>query len=91
MAPILPFIPLIAAGVGAATTIAAIATRPSAPAAPAAPDKTATQVEQAKYTDAAAQAQAQALLKRRGMAATILTSPMGIAPTPSGQKSTLGG
>jgi len=84
----LPFIPLIAAGIGAATTIAAIADRPKAPSAPA---PVATQVDQSKYQDAAAQAQAAALLKRRGMASTILTSPMGITPAVNGQKSTLGG
>ena len=85
----MPFIPLIAAGIGAATTIASIVERPKPPQAPATP--AATQVDQAKYQDAAAQAQAASLLKRRGMAATILTSPMGVAPSQTGQKSTLGG
>ena len=36
-----------------------------------------TQTDYAKQQEAAAQSQAEALLKRRGMASTILTSPLG--------------
>lgn len=86
MAPLIPFIPLIAAGIGAATTGYALANQPKAPEAPA---PIVTQTKQGMAQDTAAMAQANALTKRRGLASTILTSPMG---TPSGntQSSTLG-
>jgi pyocin large subunit-like protein len=80
----LPFIPLIAAGVGAATTIAAIAEMPKAPTAP-----TNTASTEATAAQDAAQAQAAALSKRRGMSSTILTSPLG-SGTAQTAKSTLG-
>ena len=83
MAPVIPFIPLIAAGVGAAATGIAIAEMPSAPKTP----DTAT--DQAKAQQNAAQAQAAALQRRRGMAATTLTSPMGAQSATTG-KATLG-
>lgn len=86
MAPILPFIPLIAAGIGAATAGVELANMPSAPQAPS-PTQTATQ--QAQASEAAAQAQATALSQRRGMAATILTPPMGPGSAVT-QKATLG-
>ena len=86
MAPIIPFIPLIAAGIGAATAGVEIANQPSAPKPPD-PVQTTTQTAQAG--EAAAQAQATALQKRRGMAATVLTSPMG-AGAATTQKATLG-
>ena len=87
MAPIIPFIPLIAAGIGAATTGIAMSRMPSAPAAPA---PIATQTQQAAAEQAAALAQAQALTKRRGMASTILTSPAGVTGGGSTQTATLG-
>jgi pyocin large subunit-like protein len=86
MAAIIPFIPLIAAGIGAATTAVAIAHQPDAPKAET-PAKTATQ--ESRTSEAAAQAQAAALTHRRGMASTVLTSPFG-SSTASTQKATLG-
>ena len=86
MAPIVPFIPLIAAGIGAAATGVAIADRPSQPTAPSAQT---TEAEQAQAAEAASQAQATAIEKRRGQASTILTSPLG-ASQASVQKATLG-
>ena len=88
MAPLVAFIPLIAAGIGAATTIYAAEHQPKAPAAPT---QTDTQTQQAQAQQSAALAQAQALTKRRGMASTILTSPMGTSTGPSNyQSQTLG-
>lgn len=86
MAPIIPFIPLIAAGIGAATAGVELANQPSAPKPP---DPVQTTTQQAQAGEAAAQAQATALQKRRGMAATVLTSPMG-AGAATTQKATLG-
>lgn len=87
MAPLIAFIPLIAAGVGAAVTGVELADKPSAPKAP-------TQVEsetsQAREQQAAAQAQASALKERRGIASTILTSPMGAGGPAQTQSATLG-
>ncbi len=79
----MPFIPLIAAGIGAAATGVAIAEMPKAPTTP----NTAT--DEANAANAAAQAQATALAKRRGMASTVLTNPLG-AGTATTQKATLG-
>jgi hypothetical protein len=79
------FIPLIAAGIGAAATGIAIADQPSAPKVPA---NTASQQAQAQQAEA--QAQAEALTKRRGMAATVLTSPMGTSGTAQTGRATLG-
>jgi hypothetical protein len=82
-----PFIPLIAAGIGAAAAGVEIAEQPSTPAAPSA---TTTAQQQADAANAAAQAQAEALQKRRGLAATTLTSPLGASSPASIAKSTLG-
>lgn len=87
MAPIIPFIPLIAAGVGAAATGVAIAEQPSAPTAPSA---STTAQQQAESASAAAHAQAEALQKRRGLSSTVLTSPMGAPGSATVQKATLG-
>ena len=87
MAFILPFIPLIAAGVGAAVTGVELANQPKAPVAPT---QQATQTDQAKAQDAAALAQAQALQRRRGQASTILTSPIGTTGSATTQVATLG-
>ena len=76
MAPIIPFIPLIAAGVGAAVTGIELADQPSAPKAPTV---VGNQSQQAQAQQAAALAQAQELKSRRGIASTILTSPQGAA------------
>ena len=86
MAPIIPFIPLIAAGIGAATAGVELANQPSAPKPPT---QQQTTTQQSMAGEAAAQAEATALSKRRGLASTILTSPMG-AGAASTQKSTLG-
>jgi hypothetical protein len=75
LAPLIPFIPLIAAGIGAAATGVAIAEQPGAPKAPA-----NTGQQQAAAQLDAAQTQAAALTKRRGMASTVLTSPLGAGP-----------
>ena len=87
MAFILPFIPLIASGIGAAVAGVELAHQPSAPTAPT---QTQTQTDQAKAQDAAALAQAQALQKRRGQASTILTSPIGTTGSATTQVATLG-
>jgi len=87
VAPIIPFIPLIAAGVGAAATGIAIAEQPSAPAAPS---QSATAQQDAEAASAASTAQAEALMKRRGLAATQLTSPMGVSGAATVGKATLG-
>ena len=59
------------------------------PKAPAAPTATQNATDQAQAASAAAQAQATALQKRRGMASTVLTSPLG-AGTATTEKATLG-
>lgn len=87
MAPVIPFIPLIAAGIGAAATGVAIAEAPSQPSAPTA---NTTSQQQAEASSAAAMAQAEALQKRRGLASTQLTSPLGAQGTASVAKATLG-
>ena len=88
MAFILPFIPLIVAGIGAAVTGVEMTNQPSAPKAPT---QTTNQNQQAQAQQAAALTQAQALQKRRGMASTVLTSPMGTSGGPSQtQSATLG-
>jgi len=79
MAPVIAFLPLISAGISAAATVATTLNMPGAPSAPTVVEN---QTQQAQAQQAAAIAQASALQKRRGMASTILTSPMG---TGSGQ------
>lgn len=80
---------VVAAIIGAVATVASVgegiysATAPK----PKAPDNLAA--EEAKAAQAAAQAQATALQKRRGMASTIMTSPMGAPQAPT-QRTTLG-
>lgn len=88
MAPLVAFIPLIAAGVGAAVTGVELSNMPKAPTAPT---QVASETMQAREQQAAALAQAQALKARRGMASTILTSPLGTTTGPSQTKqATLG-
>ena len=62
----------------AATVGTSIYSAVSAPKPPATPD---TAQQEAQASQAAALAQANALTKRRGMASTILTNPMGTAQT----------
>jgi hypothetical protein len=78
-----------AAGVG--VSLYEMANQPGAGAAPQAPSQSTIQTQQAEAQQAAALSQAQALQKRRGMASTILTSPMGTSGGPAqGQSATLG-
>lgn len=67
---------LISAGVGLATTGVELGLQESQ-GKPSAPN---TSQQDAQTANAAAQAQATALTKRRGMAATQLTSPLGAGP-----------
>ena len=87
MAAILPFIPLIVAGVSAAVAGVELTNQPSAPKAPTA---ITNQTQQAEAQQSAALAQAQALQKRRGLASTILTSPQGVSGGTQTQSATLG-
>jgi hypothetical protein len=85
-AAILPVLLGISAAAGVAGTVAAL----DQPSAPAAPTQTTTNTQQAEATQASAQAQATALQKRRGMASTILTSPMGVSGGTQTTSATLG-
>jgi len=60
------------------------------PKAPTAPTQTQTTNQQAEAAQAAAQAQATALSQRRGLASTVLTSPMGVTGSTQTQRATLG-
>ena len=83
---------LITAGVTAAATVGeTVYSALNQPSAPTAPTQAQTAEQQAKASQASALAQAQALTKRRGMAATMLTSPMGTSGTATVGKATLGG
>jgi hypothetical protein len=83
---------LIGAGVTAAATAGEmIYSAVSQPSAPTAPTQAQTAEQQANASQASALAQAQALTKRRGMAATTLTSPMGTTGAATVGKATLGG
>ncbi len=86
MAPLVAFIPFIAAGIGAATAGVELADQPKSPTAPTQAQTTA---QQAQAQEAAAQAQASALQQRRGMASTVLQNPMS-GGTASTAKATLG-
>lgn len=79
---------LISTGVGLATTGAALGYEASQ-SGPTAPSAATTQQQEAEAANAAAHAQAEALTKRRGMASTQLTSPLGAGPAVTG-KATLG-
>jgi hypothetical protein len=81
---------LISAGVGLATAGATIGYEASQGGGPSAPTQSQIATQQANAATAAATAQAQALTKRRGMASTQLTSPLGTSGTANVQKSTLG-
>jgi len=79
---------LISAGVGLATTGAELGYEASQ-GTPTSPSASTTQEQQAQAASAAAQAQALALQRRRGLANTILTSPLGAGQAQT-QKATLG-
>ena len=81
---------LISAGVGLAATGASIGYEASQGGGPSAPTQQQDATQQANAATAAAKAQADALTKRRGMASTILSSPLGTSGTANVQKTTLG-
>ena len=82
---------LISAGIAAAGTASEmIYSAVSKPSAPVAPTQAQTNEQTAQASQASALAQAQALTKRRGMAATMLQSPMTSGNATVG-KATLGG
>jgi len=79
---------IVAGLAGIGTEIYALANQPSAPKAPT---QTQSNIQQAQAQQASALAQAQELSKRRGLASTILTSPMGASSGPAQtQTATLG-
>lgn len=80
---------LISAGVGLATTGATLGYE-ATQKAPTAPSASTTQQQEAEAANASAQAQAEALTKRRGMASTQLTSPLGTTTGANVAKATLG-
>lgn len=80
---------LIAAGVGAAGTAATLGYEMSQ-SGPSAESSQDLAKQKADAATAASQAQAEALMKRRGLASTQLTSPLGTSGTASVGKSTLG-
>jgi hypothetical protein len=82
---------LIAFTAAAATVGTSIYEAVSQPQAPQAPNQAQAAQQQAQAAQAAALAQADALTKRRGMAATQLTSPLGTSGTATVGKATLGG
>lgn len=81
---------IIAASVGVASTAASIGYQASQGGGPSAPSPTDTAKQQADAANASAQAQAEALTKRRGMASTQLTSPVGTTGSANIAKATLG-
>lgn len=87
MAPLIAFIPLITAGIGAAVAGVELTNQPKAPVAPT---QVASQTQQAQAQQAAATAQALALQRRRGMSSTVLTSPLGTQSGGQTQQATLG-
>ena len=79
---------LVSAGVGLATTGATLGYEMSQGGPPTPTGQTTSQ-QQAEAANAASMAQAESLQKRRGMASTTLTSPLG-AGNATTQKATLG-
>lgn len=77
----------VSAAASVGTSIYAAVSQPSPPKLPTTQDNAK---QQAQASQAAALAQAQALTKRKGMASTILTGPLGASGTPTTQKATLG-
>ena len=86
-----PVTMLVAMGITAAvgTGVAAVSAFDK-PKAPTAPTQTQTQTQQAEAAQAAAQAQATALQQRRGMASTVMTSPLGTTGANQTKGATLG-
>ena len=80
---------LVVAGTAVAATGATLGYEMSQ-SGPSVPSAQTTAEQQAKASQAAALAQAEALTKRRGMASTQLTSPLGATGTASVGKATLG-
>ena len=78
--------PAIEGGAMVASAGTGIYSALNAPKIPGMPSQT----DYAKQQEAAAQSQAEALLKRRGMASTILTSPLGASGSPGTKGATLG-
>lgn len=83
------FLGIMAAAATATTIGVGVYEATNQPSAPKMPPPQDNAKAQAQASQASALAQAQALTKRRGMASTILTGPMG-ASTPTTQKATLG-
>ena len=83
---IVPILMAISAAASVATGVAAF----SKPKPPTAPTAEQTRTKQAAAAQAAAQAQAAALSHRRGMASTVLTSPLGVTDGTQTQRATLG-
>lgn len=82
---------IVAASVTAAATASEmIYSAVSKPSAPTAPTQSQTNEQTAQASQASALAQAQALTRRRGMASTMLQSPMTSGNATVG-KATLGG
>ena len=82
----------IVLGVTAAASVGtAVYEAKNQPTAPTLPSSAETAQQQAQASQAAALAQADALSKRRGMASTMLTSPVGTSGTATVGKTTLGG
>ena len=81
---------LVSAGIGLAGTAATLGYEASQGGPPPPPTATTTATEQATAENAAAQAQATALQKRRGLASTVLTSPLGATGSANVAKATLG-
>ena len=84
-AALLPILLGISAASAVGGTIAAF----DKPKAPTPPSQTTLNAQQAEAATAAAEAQATALQKRRGMASTELTSPIGAGASQT-QHATLG-
>jgi len=77
-------------GISAVGTGVAAYSALNQPNALTAPTQTQTTNQQAEAAQAAAQAQATALSQRRGLASTVLTSPMGVTGSTQTQRATLG-
>ena len=81
---------LVTAGVTAVTAGATLGYEASQGGGPAAPTVQSNAQQEAAAANASAMAQAEALTKRRGMASTMLTSPLGTQTGANVAKPTLG-
>ena len=86
----MPVVPIALGVMAAASAGTAIYQATNTPKAPNAPSTADIASQQARASEAAAMAQAKALKSRRGLASTILTSPLGTAGQPSVGRATLG-